>query len=31
MPRDLEIVNVPLPVRAHLVSRRHGGHYTIGS
>ncbi len=24
MPRDLEIVNVPVPVRAHVVGRRHG-------
>ena len=28
MPRDLEIVNVPLPVRANVVDRRHAGHYT---
>jgi hypothetical protein len=27
--RDLEIVDVPLPVLPHLPGRRHGGHYTI--
>ena len=28
MPRDLQIVNVPVPVLADLVDRRHGTHYT---
>src|SRR5438876_210639 len=31
MPRDLEIVNMLIPVRSNLVYRRHGQHYTIAT
>jgi hypothetical protein len=29
MPRDLEVVNVIVPVRPDVVYGRHAGHYTI--
>ena len=29
MPSDLEVVDVLFPVPAHVIGRRHGGHYTI--
>ena len=31
MPGDFEIVDVPVPVLADLVDRRHARHYTIGA
>ena len=29
MPRDVQIVNVPVPVRAHVIDGGHGRNYTI--